>query len=319
MIDISLHNTDILQFTIQAHTNSSPRHLHYRPRSGHLRTLNWQQSRSLSLFGWGSSKTSEPDLAKQDSTTLPEISSTQPIPIKPVRAPSDTPNTSTAPHTPEPQVLHDIENAIAVPHPEPLLSPEVELSSIPESVGYLKEVCGLDYGWGPTSMLQFVVEHIHINGGLAWGASIVSVAVLIRLLVFPMAMAASDQSIKMKQMTPLLKPLQEDIKKASLAKDTAKQLEVRVKIQTLNKEYGVKYSRLFLPILIQVPLGFSGFRLFRGMASLPVPALETEKWLWINDLTTSDPYIILPLISGATLYTSLKVRFGLLIVERFSI
>ncbi len=155
--------------------------------------------------------------------------------------------------------------------------------------------------------MQFLTEHIHIYGGLPWAGSIISVAVIIRLLVFKFAMNASNTGIKMKQMMPVLKPLQEASRTATEQKDQVKLLQLRTQMGALKKEYNVNFSTMFLPILIQIPLSFGAFRLFRGMASLPVPALEVENWLWTSNLTQGDPTYILPIVSGACLYYSLKV------------
>lgn len=213
-------------------------------------------------------------------------------------------------------LLHDIENAIAAPHASagttPLIPTEIELASIPERIGYLKEVCGLDYGWGPAATMQFLVEHLHIDTGMTWGAAIVASAILVRLCVFKLSMNASNISIRMKQMQPHMKPLQEESKVAAAAKDNQKLLQLRTQMSILNKEYGIKYSRLLLPAIIQIPLSFGGFRLYRGMSSLPVPALETEEWLWATDLTQSDPLVIVPFISAACLYTSMRVSSEIL-------
>lgn len=241
--------------------------------------------------------------------------SSDPTPVKAVHVTSDNPSTSTLPHTPEPQVLHDIENAIAVPHPThgtgPLSAAEGDFAAVPERIGYLKEVCGLDYGWGPTAILEFVVEHMHIFGGLTWAASIVGSAILIRLLVLRPSMQSSNISIRMKQANPILEPLRAEYKEATLAKDNVKQAQAAAQMRMIMKEYNVTYGKLLLPALIQIPLSFGGFRLFRGMTALPVPALETEEWLWMSDLTQSDPLMILPLISAASLYVSMKVSSSL--------
>jgi YidC/Oxa1 family membrane protein insertase len=296
-----------------------------------LRASCWQQTRSISLFGWGSSKSADPDFPKVDSTQPAGnsqspvyekwdagIVSSNPTPIKAVNSTSDTP-ASALPHTPEPEVLREIENAIAAPHPslgtEPLLSAEEELSAIPERIGYLKEVCGLDYGWGPTALLEFVVEHLHISGGFTWGASIVASAVMIRLLVFRPSCQSSNISVRMKQANPVLLPLRAEYKEAALAKDNVKQAQLTGQMRMIMQEYNITYGKLLLPVLIQVPLSFGGFRLFRGMAALPVPAFETEKWLWTSDLTQSDPLYILPIISAASLYMSMRVSSSPLVVR----
>jgi YidC/Oxa1 family membrane protein insertase len=236
-----------------------------------------------------------------------------PTPIKAVHSTTDTLATATLRPTPEPGALHEIENAIAAPHPspgaEPLLSAEQELFAVPERIGYLKEVCELDYGWGPTALMEFVVEHLHIYGGLTWAISIAGCAVLIRLFAFRPACQSSDMAVRMKQASPILEPLRKEYKEVTLAKDTVKQAQVASQMRMIMQEYNISYGKVFLPMLIQIPLSFGGFRLFRGMATLPVPAFETEKWLWMSDLTHSDPLYILPLISAASLYLSMRVSF----------
>jgi YidC/Oxa1 family membrane protein insertase len=155
--------------------------------------------------------------------------------------------------------------------------------------------------------MEFMVEHLHIFGGLTWGASIIGSAVLIRLFVFRPSMQSSNISVRMKQANPILEPLRAEYKEATLAKDTIKQTQTAAQMRMLMKEYNISYGKMLLPAIIQVPLSFGAFRLFRGMASLPVPALETEHWLWTSDLTQSDPLVILPIVSAASLYTSLRV------------
>ncbi|KAL1858941.1 hypothetical protein VTK73DRAFT_7737 [Phialemonium thermophilum] len=49
-------------------------------------------------------------------------------------------------------------------------------------------------------------------------------------------------------------------------------------------------------------------RLFRGMAALPVPSLETGGALWFPDLTVPDPLFILPVASSVLLYLVMKMN-----------
>jgi YidC/Oxa1 family membrane protein insertase len=119
----------------------------------------------------------------------------------------------------------------------------------------------------------------------------------------------------MKQANPILLPLRAEYKEAALAKDNVKQAQLTGQMRMIMQEYNITYGKLLLPVLIQVPLSFGGFRLFRGMAALPVPAFETEKWLWTSDLTQSDPLYILPIISAASLYMSMRVSSSPLVVR----
>lgn len=281
------------------------------------------QTRSFSLFGWGAPKSSEaapdpfppppPEAAPQNAVETASIdpSTTNSIrSVKASHATSDTPDPSlaatTAPHTPEPALLHDLENAIAAPHGT-AGPPELNLASIPERIGYLKDVCGLDYGWGPTATLEWVLEHLHLTAGLSWTLAIPALALLSRLCVFKFVRDAADMGARLREAKPLMDPLREKMLQAARAKDNALVMQHRLHLQAVQREYGIKMSKAFLPILIQIPLQFGGFRLLRGMSALPVPAFEHENWLWTFDLTQGDPYYMLPLMTSTLLYFNLKI------------
>jgi len=236
------------------------------------------------------------------------VSPSATAPIKAIHSTSDT-AASTTPHTPEPQILHDLENAIASPRGVVVgdISAQNDLSTVPEGIGYLKNLCGLDYGWGPTSLLQWTLEHLHISAGLSWTASILAVAVIVRIIAFRFSLRASDAIIRMREVTPVLKPLQEEYKAATLANDSVRKSQAAHRINTIQKDFNVRIWQPFVPILIQAPLSFGAFRLLRGMSALPVPGLEKENWLWAMDLTQSDPYLLLPTISAVCLWLNAKV------------
>ena len=68
-------------------------------------------------------------------------------------------------------------------------------------------------------------------------------------------------------------------------------------------------SRMFIPIMIQAPLGFATFRLTKGMSDLPVPDLQNGGFLWVTDLTIPDPNYVLPVFLAGTIYLTLKVIY----------
>lgn len=45
----------------------------------------------------------------------------------------------------------------------------------------------------------------------------------------------------------------------------------------------------------------------RGMASLPVESLKTGGLFWFTDLTVPDQFYLLPIITSATLFCTIKV------------
>lgn len=180
-----------------------------------------------------------------------------------------------------------------------------DISEIPEKIGYLKEL-GLDYGWGPSSMLQYLIEHIHIYAGMPWWASIVGAAILVRVGLFKPTMGASDTGARTHNARPLIDPLRQEMMKARLDGQTHQFQIKKAEIDKIQAELGIKPSKAFIPML-QIPLGYGIFRVVRGMTSLPVPALLNESALWLKDLTVADPFYAIPVITASCLYLTLRV------------
>ncbi|KAJ6022126.1 hypothetical protein N7540_007630 [Penicillium herquei] len=180
----------------------------------------------------------------------------------------------------------------------------VDISKIPEHIGYLKEL-GLDFGWGPSAFMQWTLEHIHLGLGLPWWASVISLGLLVRLALLKPSLDASNVAAQNHNLKPLMGPLREKLMLAAKTKDQGEIAKARADIQALNARHGIKVWKSFVPML-QIPLGFGMFRTIRGMTTLPVPALLNEQALWLTDLTVADPYFILPAISGFCLYSTFK-------------
>lgn len=181
-----------------------------------------------------------------------------------------------------------------------------DLAAIPEQIGYLKSL-GLDYGWGPTAFIETLLEHIHIYTGTPWWASIVLTAVAVRLALIKPYNAAADVSARVASMQPITKPIRDKMMAAQRAGNQQGMLLARQELIGIHKKAGIQMYKAFVP-LVQVFLGFGTFRLFRGMAALPVPGLETGGFLWLKDLTVGDPYYILPVATAGAFYMIMKVR-----------
>lgn len=157
-------------------------------------------------------------------------------------------------------------------------------------------------------MMEMLLEHIHIYGGFTWTTSIVLLSILTRLALLMPTLRASHISQKAKAAQPVITPLRQRIKEAHQARDYQKMGDARAELVAVQKAYGIRTLPMILPALVQIPLQFSGFRVLRNMAELPVPALETENWLWAQDLTLSDPFYILPVVNASLMYLIIKVR-----------
>lgn len=157
-------------------------------------------------------------------------------------------------------------------------------------------------------MMQWVLEHIHIVGGLSWTASIVVLGLALRATMFPFIVKSAEQAANLRIAQKIMKPLQDEYKEASREKDHAKMQKAMSQLRTINREMGIKYRWMFAPMLIQIPFGFGAWRTLRNCATLPVPGFVTESWLWTTDLTFSDPYFLVPAISSGLIYLTMRLN-----------
>lgn len=179
------------------------------------------------------------------------------------------------------------------------------LYNIPEHIGYLHEL-GLDYGWGPTSVMQWIIEHIHVYAGTPWWVSISLAAIAMRAVLFKPYVDAAENAARMQTIMPITKPLSNKMQEAAKAGDNALVMQIRGEIQMITKRAGVKLWKGAVP-MVQVFAGYGTFVLLRAMSNIPVPGLETGGFLWIHNLTVPDPFLVLPIATSAVLHWVLRV------------
>ena len=181
------------------------------------------------------------------------------------------------------------------------------MTSIPERIGFLKEI-GLDYGYGPTSIIQWTLEHIHITGGLPWWAAIAATAILMRAVTFPLYLKSTDQVARQSALAPITKPITERMQLAQKENDQTGVMNAWKELNAVRKRAGLSYMAQFTPMLVQSILGFCSFKLMRAMAGLPVPGLQNGGFGWVTDLTITDGYLLLPAIMAGAMHV--MFRYG---------
>uniref|UniRef100_L2G3P6 Mitochondrial export translocase n=1 Tax=Colletotrichum fructicola (strain Nara gc5) TaxID=1213859 RepID=L2G3P6_COLFN len=176
------------------------------------------------------------------------------------------------------------------------------LLDLPEQIGYLKTL-GLDFGWGPSSVMQWALEHVHVYSGLPWISSIT----LPRLLLLKPLLKAQETSAKLQLVQQ--NPQYEALKKASVEAlsmgDTARTQELRRDLATMNKRAGVNPFNAAWGFL-QIPFGYGMFRVLNGASSIPVPGFENGGFGWITDLSVPDPLYILPILGPISMFAMMK-------------
>lgn len=129
-----------------------------------------------------------------------------------------------------------------------------------------------------------------------WGWAIVMVTVVIKLLfLYPSAISYRSMA-RMRAVTPKMQALKERFgdDKQRLSQEMMK-LYQKEKINPLGG---------CLPIVIQIPV-------FIALYWVLVESVELRQapWiLWINDLTQKDPYFILPLLMGVSMFVQQKLN-----------
>jgi membrane protein insertase Oxa1/YidC/SpoIIIJ len=203
----------------------------------------------------------------------------------------------------EPEILKNVEDLLAK---SDNVAPE-DLASVPERIGYLKEVCGIDFGWGTSTMFQWVIEYTHVYTGLGWGATFIAICIVGRIVMFRAAVKGQEMSARMKEVQPILNPLREAYKEAVAARDQKTMNTVQAQMRAVTRESGISMWTIFKPLVYQIPFNFAGYRLSHAMGALPVPALHNEAIFWLNDLSMTDLWI-LPTVSAAITFLTMRMN-----------
>ncbi|KAF8250639.1 hypothetical protein K440DRAFT_639149 [Wilcoxina mikolae CBS 423.85] len=176
----------------------------------------------------------------------------------------------------------------------------------PGTMGYLHSL-GIDFGWGTSTMIQTLLESIHVYGGLPWWGAIMASVLLVRTIQFPFYCKMSSNTARMKEANPLLAPITKQLQAAQKRSDTAEMLRQRQEMQNMLKIAGVDRRWLLFPIT-QIPIFYGFYKTLREMSELKVPALTTDGLGWFTDLSVADPTYILP--AAASALVGLQIYFG---------
>lgn len=148
----------------------------------------------------------------------------------------------------------------------------------------------VDFGWlgviaRPLFVwLRWTYEKIAGN----WGWAIAIQTLIINLALMPLRISSMKSALKMQKIQPQMNSIKEKYKKYSL-RDPRRQ-EMNTEIGALMKQEGVSPVGGCLPLLIQMPFLFAYYRML-GVAI----DLRHAHWLWIRDLSSADPWHILPI------------------------
>lgn len=155
----------------------------------------------------------------------------------------------------------------------------------------------MDFGWGPSTMIQWLIEHVHVYTNTPWWASILISVLIIRGTMFPFYCKMSDNSAMMKEVTPLITPVTKRMRACQLENDQLGMMAAKAEMKDILARSGVNRMWLFFPFS-QIPIFYGFYNNLRNMADLPVPEFVNGGIAWFTDLSMSDPYLALPLATA---------------------
>lgn len=123
-----------------------------------------------------------------------------------------------------------------------------------------------------------------------WGWAIIGLTIIVRLILFPLSYKGIMSMQRLKDLTPKMKEIQEQYK--------GDPRKMQMHMMQLYKKHGANPLGGCLPLLLQIPVFFAIYRVLYNAVEL-----KSSQWiLWIHDLSVMDPYFILPILMGASMY-----------------
>jgi YidC/Oxa1 family membrane protein insertase len=129
-----------------------------------------------------------------------------------------------------------------------------------------------------------------------WGWAIIIVTFLLKLLFYKLTETSGRSMAKMRTIAPRIKNIQERYKDDR--EQLAKQMMEIYKREKINPVAGC------LPILVQIPV----FLAFYWVLLESVEMRQAPFMLWIQDLSSKDPFFILPILMGVAMYGQFKLN-----------
>jgi YidC/Oxa1 family membrane protein insertase len=160
----------------------------------------------------------------------------------------------------------------------------------------------VNFGW-----LEFIADplfhglkwlHSYIPN---WGWSIVVLTLIINMLLFPLKYSGYKTAQKMQRVAPEIKQIQEKYKKYSM-RDPRK-AEMNKEVMAVYSREGINPVGGCVPQLLQMPIWFGLYRALQGTIEM-----RHAPWFgWITDLSAKDPYYVLPILMGLSMYLATKM------------
>ena len=161
----------------------------------------------------------------------------------------------------------------------------------------------IEYGWFTflAKPMFLMLQSIHDMVG-NWGWAIIVTTILLKLVLSPLSHKGMVSMNRLKELAPKIKEIQE--------KNKDDKQKSSMQMMELYKKEGANPMGGCLPIILQIPIFFAIYRVLLNSIEL-----KGAEWIWfVQDLTHKvsmsnllDPYIIIPILMGATMFVQQKI------------
>ncbi len=155
----------------------------------------------------------------------------------------------------------------------------------------------VDYGWlwFISQPLFVLLKWLHSILG-NWGVAIIAITIIVKTLMYPLTKAQYTSMAKMRALQPKMKALKEKY-------GDDRQKFGQATMEMYRKEKVNPMGGCF-PILLQMPIFLALFYVFLESTELR----HAEFVLWLTDLSAKDPYYVLPILFGASMFITQKLQ-----------
>ncbi len=143
--------------------------------------------------------------------------------------------------------------------------------------------------------IHWLLDKIHSVIG-NWGWSIIILTLIIKLLFYKLSETSYRSMARMRKVAPRLKAIQEQYKDNAQEKNKA--------MMELYKKDKINPLGGCLPIVVQIPVFIALYWVLLESVELR----QADFMLWLNNLSAPDPYFVLPLTMGITMFIQQKLN-----------
>ena len=155
----------------------------------------------------------------------------------------------------------------------------------------------VDYGvlWFIAKPIFWLLDLIH-SAVKNWGWAIIIVTILIKAMFYPLSAMGYKSMARMRKVTPRMTAIRE-----RYGKDKARMNQAMME---LYKEEKINPLGGCFPILVQIPVFLSLYWVLLESVEMR----QAPFMLWIQDLSIKDPFFVLPLLMGISMFIQQKLN-----------